>query len=229
MRKISAANSVASSPPVPARISSTTFFSSLGSLGSSRILSSLFDPRQLRLQAARFLPRPWRAGRGRCSCEHGARLRKRIFARCFHSRYLADHFGKFAVRLGDFAVLVARRRSRPDRPSAGSARRSAFRADRASERIAWRVSGDDQFAALRFFQRHGAFERVDGDRRLVVGRRLGGDALQPQAGRGERGQERAAAAWRRSGSVRSSARRSAAAAAMRASSLAAKPSNGISA
>src|SRR5215469_2136268 len=40
MRKISAAKSVASSPPVPARISSTMFFSSLGSLGTSRILSS---------------------------------------------------------------------------------------------------------------------------------------------------------------------------------------------
>ena len=38
MRKISCANSEASSPPVPARISSTTFFSSFGSLGSSRIL-----------------------------------------------------------------------------------------------------------------------------------------------------------------------------------------------
>src|SRR5215475_2586723 len=40
MRNISAAKSVASSPPVPARISSTTFFSSLGSLGTSSILSS---------------------------------------------------------------------------------------------------------------------------------------------------------------------------------------------
>ena len=33
------------------------------------------------------------------------------------------------------------------------------------------------------FERHGAFQSADGDRRLVVGRRLGGDALQPQAGR----------------------------------------------
>ncbi len=40
MRKISYANNVASSPPVPARISSTTFFSSLGSLGSSRTFRS---------------------------------------------------------------------------------------------------------------------------------------------------------------------------------------------
>src|SRR5262245_40284916 len=40
MRNISAAKSVASSPPVPARISRSTFFSSLGSLGISRTLSS---------------------------------------------------------------------------------------------------------------------------------------------------------------------------------------------
>ena len=40
MRKISAAKSEASSPPVPARISRITFFSSLGSLGSSSTLSS---------------------------------------------------------------------------------------------------------------------------------------------------------------------------------------------
>jgi hypothetical protein len=35
MRKRSEANSAASSPPVPARISSTTFFSSFGSFGTS--------------------------------------------------------------------------------------------------------------------------------------------------------------------------------------------------
>ena len=40
MRKTSAANSEASSPPVPARISRITFFSSLGSLGSSSNFSS---------------------------------------------------------------------------------------------------------------------------------------------------------------------------------------------
>src|SRR5437016_11739519 len=40
MRNISAAKSVASSPPVPARISRMTFFSSLGSLGRSRSLIS---------------------------------------------------------------------------------------------------------------------------------------------------------------------------------------------
>ena len=40
MRKISAAKSEASSPPVPARISRMTFFSSLGSLGNSSTLIS---------------------------------------------------------------------------------------------------------------------------------------------------------------------------------------------
>ena len=63
--------------------------------------------------------------------------------------------------------------------------------------------GDDQFAALRLFQRHGAFERADGHRGLVVGRRLGGDALQPQAGRGEQWPGTNRGAWRRSGSIRS--------------------------
>jgi hypothetical protein len=40
IRNSSAANSAASSPPVPARISRTTFFWSLGSLGMSRIFRS---------------------------------------------------------------------------------------------------------------------------------------------------------------------------------------------
>ena len=56
MRKISAANSVASSPPVPARISSTTFFSSFGSLGSSRTFSSSFTAvMRSRVAASLFL------------------------------------------------------------------------------------------------------------------------------------------------------------------------------
>ena len=41
MRTISAANNVASSPPVPARISRITFFSSFGSVGISKSLSFL--------------------------------------------------------------------------------------------------------------------------------------------------------------------------------------------
>ena len=41
MRKRSAANRAASSPPVPARISNTTFFSSFGSFGTSKALNSV--------------------------------------------------------------------------------------------------------------------------------------------------------------------------------------------
>ncbi len=43
------------------------------------------------------------------------------------------------------------------------------------------------------FEGHGAFERMDGNGGLLVGRRLGGDALQPEAGRGEGGEEGSAA------------------------------------
>lgn len=47
-----------------------------------------------------------------------------------------------------------------------------------------RVLGNDQLAAVLLFQRHSFVERGDGALRLVVGRRLGGDALQPEAGSG---------------------------------------------
>ena len=50
MRKRSEANRPASSPPVPARISSTTFFSSLGSFGSS---STLIEPSSVSRRASR--------------------------------------------------------------------------------------------------------------------------------------------------------------------------------
>ena len=36
---------------------------------------------------------------------------------------------------------------------------------------------DDQLAALRLLERHRALERVDRDRRLIVGRRLGGELV----------------------------------------------------
>ena len=54
MRKSSAAKSAASSPPVPARISTITFLSSLGSLGSSRRFSSYstFSRRSLRWRSS---------------------------------------------------------------------------------------------------------------------------------------------------------------------------------
>ena len=43
-----------------------------------------------------------------------------------------------------------------------------------------------------FFERHGVVQRDDGALGLVVGRRLGGDALQPEAGRGHQGEQRSA-------------------------------------
>src|SRR5580700_6983335 len=46
-------------------------------------------------------------------------------------------------------------------------------------------SGDYEFAALFGFELHSAFQCTDGHRGLIVGWRLGGDALCPQAGRGE--------------------------------------------
>src|SRR5208283_2860686 len=88
-----------------------------------------------------------------------------------------------------------RRRSAPDQPVGASGLRSATRFAGVWERIAWRLS-DNQFAALRLFQRHGAFQRVYGHGGLLVGRRLGGDALQPQAGRRQSSQERPAALGR---------------------------------
>ena len=88
MRKISAANSVASSPPVPARISSTTFFSSCGSLGSSRIFSSSSICVSSRLQLRDLLLRPSAAGRDRSRPAWRAPAPE-LSAAFFHSRYLA--------------------------------------------------------------------------------------------------------------------------------------------
>ena len=64
MRNNSAANSEASSPPVPLRISSTTFFSSFGSFGSSRILSSSSMLLQLRLETLDVVRAPSAARSG---------------------------------------------------------------------------------------------------------------------------------------------------------------------
>src|SRR6266568_5021717 len=52
---------------------------------------------------------------------------------------------------------------------------------------------DDQFAALLFFEGHRAFESADRDGGLIVRRALGGDALEPEAGRGHGGEDRTAA------------------------------------
>ena len=52
--------------------------------------------------------------------------------------------------------------------------------------------GNDQFAAPLFFKGHGMIERSDGALGLIVGRRLGSDPLQPEAGRGHEGEKRSA-------------------------------------
>ena len=52
--------------------------------------------------------------------------------------------------------------------------------------------GNDQFAAVLLFQRHGMIQRDDSAFGLGVGRRLGGDALQPEAGRGHQSEKRSA-------------------------------------
>ena len=87
MRNTSAANRVASSPPVPARISSTTFFSSFGSLGSSRTFSSSSI---CAICGSSFATSSWAIARssgsdsasmGRASCQIAG-------VADFHSRYL---------------------------------------------------------------------------------------------------------------------------------------------
>ena len=65
MRNSSAANSAASSPPVPARISSTTFFSSFGSLRQQEDLDLAARARRAAPRATAAPPGPARACRGR--------------------------------------------------------------------------------------------------------------------------------------------------------------------
>ena len=87
MRKISAANRVASSPPVPARISSTTSLSSLGSRGRSRILISS----SMRASSgSRRATSSWAMARisGSPSCSMG-RASARSLWTFFHWRYVA--------------------------------------------------------------------------------------------------------------------------------------------
>src|SRR5713101_7397926 len=52
--------------------------------------------------------------------------------------------------------------------------------------------GNNEFAAVLFFQCHGTIQRDDGALGLVVRRRLGGDALKPEARRGHEREQRSA-------------------------------------
>ena len=128
MRKSSAAKSAASSPPVPARISTMTLFSSLGSLGSS---SSFSSRSTISLRATSCFS---------SSCasllhfgifgfaDHLVRAGQ-IFFDLLELAMLLDDLFELGVLLGDFLKIAKSRR--PARPSraAGSVRRSARPAD----------------------------------------------------------------------------------------------------
>ena len=121
---ISAAKSEASSPPVPARISTKTFLSSFGSFGCSRMLDLFLQLRRLRLQLGdlhlrelahvvvrlQHLPRVGEALCERPSARGTSRPRRRS------RRSPSSCRGR-----------QRRRWRRPDRPSSAEARRSVFR------------------------------------------------------------------------------------------------------
>ena len=88
MRKISAANSVASSPPVPARISSTTFLSSLRILGQQQNLELFLDAAPLAAPVRAISSSAMARRSGSASCSMG-RACERLSSTFFHSRYLA--------------------------------------------------------------------------------------------------------------------------------------------
>jgi len=112
--------------------------------------------------------------------EHGARLRKRILV-LLPLAVGGNHLRQFAVGLRHLAVLVGVADHGRVGHLLGESLEAFFELiEFRSELHGW--SGDNQLSALRLFQSHGAFERADGHRRLVVGRRFGGDALEPKAG-----------------------------------------------
>jgi hypothetical protein len=167
----------------------------VGIFGQQQDLDLLLDARQFRLQARHFFfGHGAQFGIGSCSM---ARLRELVLARS-STRGTCHTTSERSL-----CALVTLRYWSASPITAGSAIWRVSSSKRFSSCSSfWRelhgslFLGDDELAALGFFERHGAFQRADGDRGLLVGRRLGGDALQPQAGRGEGGQERAAALGR---------------------------------
>ena len=92
MRNRSPANSAASSPPVPARISRMAFFSSAASLGSSRMLDILLQRLDALLELRQTRPRP--APASRRSVALSASIASRSASSCSAARsraILADH------------------------------------------------------------------------------------------------------------------------------------------
>ena len=158
MRKISWANSEASSPPVPARISSTTSFSSLRIFRQQQNLQILLDLRQGRLQPLDLQPRHllhFRIGLG----QHGLCLRQ-LVGILLVIAILRDDLAEIAVRLGDFTVRLA----------VGNHSRIGHLRGQFFEmffdlvellRILHGDLSDHQFAALGGFERHRAVESLD--------------------------------------------------------------------
>src|SRR5215469_6192656 len=180
MRKISAANRVASSPPVPARISSTTFLSSLGSLGSRRILSSS-SIRAISGSSSATSSSAIMRRSASLSCSIG-RACARLSSTFFHSRNFATTSERSLCALATLRYCSA------SPITTGSAICSVSSSKRFSSCSSFGTNcmeelGDDQLAALRSFEGHGAVERANCHLGLIVGRRLRGNALQPQAGR----------------------------------------------
>src|SRR5471030_1727302 len=91
-----------------------------------------------------------------------------------------DSFLNVAARPGDLAVLVAVANHGQIVHLAGQLVKALLELYELRNELHDRLS-DDQLSSLGLFERHSAFQRADGHFRLVVGRRLGGDALQPQA------------------------------------------------
>src|SRR5579872_4074681 len=177
MRKISEANRVASSPPVPARISSTTFFSSFGSLGSRRTFSSS----SMRVNsgsscAASSSAIARRSASRSCSM---ARAWERLSSAFFHSRNLPTTSER------SLWVLVTLRYCSASAITAGSAICAVSSSKRFSSCSSLGTNcmgelGDYQLAALRGFERHSAVERADGHLGLIVAWWLRGNPLQPE-------------------------------------------------
>ena len=104
MRKISAAKSEASSPPVPARISRMTFFSSLGSLGSSKTLRSSSRACVARLERGDLFLRHG-AQVGVALGQHGARVGQAL-ANLLELAVFFDGSFDFAQRFGGLLVVL---------------------------------------------------------------------------------------------------------------------------
>src|SRR5581483_11157122 len=143
-----------------------------------------------RLQALHLVDRHLLEVRVRFA-QHSARFGQ-IVMNLLPLAILGHHFEMLAVRLRDFAVLLRV----VDHGRIGHLPIQLLKTHFDLFELFQELHGglgDDQFAALLFFQIHGALQRADGHGGLLVRWRLRSDALQPQSGRGEHRQEGAAA------------------------------------